>query len=71
MPASGGTHVIFKVRPDTDRLAQDAYAAYAQAVENKSVKGEDLPEWDALTRPVQNAWKLAAEAVRHRVELNT
>ncbi|WIC89770.1 hypothetical protein SEA_SOJO_52 [Streptomyces phage SoJo] len=62
--------MIFKVRPDTDRLGQDAYAAYAQAVENKSVNGETLPEWDALSRSVQNAWKLAAEAVRHRVELN-
>ncbi|MFD7121917.1 hypothetical protein ACFWAA_33490 [Streptomyces sp. NPDC059922] len=61
----------FKVRPDTDRLARDAYKAYATAVENKSISGDPLPEWDALTRPVQNAWKLSAEAVRHRVELNT
>ncbi|MEU0675094.1 hypothetical protein ABZ330_19805 [Streptomyces sp. NPDC006172] len=63
--------MIFKVRPDTARLGQDAYEAYAQAVENKSVKGEELPAWADLTRPVQNAWQLAAEAVRHRVELNT
>ncbi|MDX2986341.1 hypothetical protein [Streptomyces caniscabiei] len=63
--------MIFKVRPDTDRLAQDAYEAYATAVENKSVSGDALPEWAALTRLVQNAWKLAAEAVQHRVELNT
>ncbi|MEU9306942.1 hypothetical protein [Streptomyces sp. NPDC048256] len=62
--------MIFKVRPDTDRLAQDAYEAYARAVENKSVKGDDLSPWADLTRPVQNAWKLAAEAVRHRVEFN-
>ncbi|MEV0559441.1 hypothetical protein AB0I27_39095 [Streptomyces sp. NPDC050597] len=63
--------MLFKVRPDTARLAQDAYEAYVMATDNKSVRGEDLPAWDGLTRPVQNAWKLAAEAVRHRVELNT
>lgn len=62
--------MLFKVRPDTDRLAQDAYEAYATAVENKSVSGEQLSPWVELSRPVQNAWKLAAEAVRHRVELN-
>ncbi|MDW4905081.1 hypothetical protein RB628_06900 [Streptomyces sp. ADMS] len=62
--------MIFKVRPDTDRLAQDAYEAYATAVENKSVSGDNLPPWAEPSRSVQNAWKLAAEAVRHRVELN-
>ncbi|MBK6018521.1 hypothetical protein [Streptomyces sp. MBT53] len=62
--------MIFKVRPDTARLGQDAYDAYTTAVENRSVSGEELPEWAALSRPVQNAWNLAAEAVRHRVELN-
>ncbi|MFH9295635.1 hypothetical protein [Streptomyces sp. NPDC017520] len=60
--------MLFKIRPDTDRLAQDAYEAYTQATENRSIKGEELPAWEALTRPVQNAWKLSAEAVRHRVE---
>ncbi|MET9914279.1 hypothetical protein ABZZ74_47565 [Streptomyces sp. NPDC006476] len=62
--------MIFKVRPDTDRLAQDAYAAYAASIDNKSIRGEDLPPWTELTTPVQNAWKLAAEAVHHRVEQN-
>lgn len=62
--------MIFKVRPDTARLGQDAYEAYTTAVENRSVSGEELPPWVELTRPVQNAWSLAAEAVRHRVELN-
>ncbi|RMB83660.1 hypothetical protein [Streptomyces shenzhenensis] len=62
--------MIFKVRPDTTRLAQDAYEAYVTAVNGTSVNGDTLPEWDALSRPVQNAWKLSAEAVRHRVELN-
>ncbi|GAA5056390.1 hypothetical protein [Streptomyces similanensis] len=62
--------MLFKVRPTIDRLAQDAYEAYAESTDNKNVRGEELPEWGDLTTPVQNAWKLAAEAVRHCVELN-
>ena len=62
--------MIIKRRPDTARIAQDAYEAYALSTDNRSVHGEELPPWDGLTRSVQNGWKLAAEAVRHRVELN-
>ncbi|MGW2130444.1 hypothetical protein [Streptomyces coelicoflavus] len=62
---------MFKVRATTNRIAQDAYEAYAQSTDNLNVRGEELPAWADLGTPVQNAWKLAAEAVRHRVELNT
>ncbi|MFJ8146964.1 hypothetical protein ACIQ6R_18080 [Streptomyces sp. NPDC096048] len=62
--------MLYKVRPATDRLAQDAYEAYAKSTDNKNVRGEQLPTWGELGTPVQNAWRLAAEAVRHRVELN-
>ncbi|MEU8950909.1 hypothetical protein [Streptomyces sp. NPDC048489] len=62
--------MFFKVRPTNDRLAQDAYEAYAASTGNKNVRGEELPPFAELGAPVQNAWKLAAEAVRHRVELN-
>ncbi|WP_424894013.1 hypothetical protein [Streptomyces sp. SAI-195] len=61
---------MFRIRPTTDRIAQDAYEAYAQSTDNLNVRGEQLPAWDELGTPVQNAWRLAAEAVRHRVELN-
>ncbi|WP_327368738.1 hypothetical protein [Streptomyces sp. NBC_01217] len=62
---------MFKYRPTTPAIGQAAYEAYAEAVGNTSVNGDDLPAWDALTVPVRNAWQLAAEAVRHKVELST
>ncbi|MGW6518557.1 hypothetical protein [Streptomyces sp. NPDC054962] len=62
--------MLYKVRPTTTELAQAAYEAYAASTDNKSVRGEELPPWTGLTTPVQNAWQLSAEAVRHRVELN-
>ncbi|MFD7994537.1 hypothetical protein [Streptomyces mexicanus] len=55
-------------RPNSTELAKAAYAAYAESTDNKNVRGEELPAWDDLTTPVQNAWRLAAEAVRHRIE---
>lgn len=58
-----------RLRCTSTDLAKSAYRAYAASVDNTSVRGEPLPEWDALTTPVQNAWKLAAEAVRHDIEL--
>lgn len=60
---------MLDIRSTTDAIGRDAYDAYTAAVDSKSVKGEPLPDWDALTTPVRNAWQLAAEAVRHRVAL--
>ncbi|MCG7524928.1 hypothetical protein MHW47_10830 [Streptomyces sp. OfavH-34-F] len=60
---------MFRVRPSTDRLAQDAYEAYAKSTDNKNVRGDELPAWGELGTPVQNGWRLAAEAVRHRLEM--
>ncbi|MFD3902984.1 hypothetical protein HXS80_20560 [Streptomyces sp. CB04723] len=62
---------MFKNRPTTAAIGQAAYEAYAEAVSNRSVNGDELPTWDALTAPVRNAWQLAAESVRHKVELST
>ncbi|MFD3790791.1 hypothetical protein [Streptomyces cyaneofuscatus] len=62
---------MFKHRPTTGEIGQTAYEAYAKAVDNRSVNGDELPEWDKLTAPVRNAWQLSAEAVRHKVELST
>lgn len=60
---------MFKLpRPTAETIGQAAYEAYAEAVDHTSIKGDALPTWDALTVPVCNAWQLAAEAVRHRVE---
>ncbi|MFK0069743.1 hypothetical protein [Streptomyces sp. NPDC091046] len=70
MPTTGRPPVLYKVRPTTDAIAKAAYEAYAQSTDNLNVRGEQLPAWDELGTPVQNAWRLAAEAVRHRVELN-
>lgn len=62
---------MFRTRPTTETIGKAAYTAYAEAVDNRSVTGNELPDWDGLTVPVQNAWQLAAEAVRHKVELST
>ncbi|MEU0102215.1 hypothetical protein [Streptomyces sp. NPDC006267] len=62
---------MFKNRPTTESIGQAAYKAYAEAVGNHSVNGDDLPDWDGLTVAVRNAWQLSAEAVRHKVELST
>ncbi|MCZ9350733.1 hypothetical protein NGM36_13145 [Streptomyces mutabilis] len=70
MPTNGRLTVLFPhPRATSTDLAKAAYAAYAEATDNKNVRGDELPEWDDLTTSVQNAWRLAAEAVRHRVEL--
>lgn len=62
---------MFKHRPTTPAIGQAAYEAYAEAVANTSVTGDSLPTWDALSVSVRNGWQIAAEAVRHKVELST
>lgn len=59
-----------RYRPSAPTIGQAAYEAYAKATDNKNVRGEELPSWNELTVPVQNGWQLAAEAVRHLVELD-
>jgi hypothetical protein len=44
-------------------LAQEAYEAYAQAVGGRSVAGEPLPTWAAMTATVKDAWARAQGAV--------
>lgn len=57
-------------RPDSTRLAQAAYQAYQEATDGKTHDGRSMPAWEDLGTPVQNAWKLAAEAVRHQIEIH-
>ena len=54
-------------RATSTELARAAYAAYAEATDSKNYRGEPMPEWDELPVTIQNAWRLAAEAVRHRI----
>ncbi|MFJ5143296.1 hypothetical protein [Streptomyces sp. NPDC088707] len=55
-------------RPTSNEIGKAAYEAYRNSVDGKSVAGTELPDWDNIGTPVQNGWKLAAEAVRHKVE---
>lgn len=55
-------------RPTSTEIGKAAYEAYSTSVGGKSVTGADLPDWGSVGTAVQNGWKLAAEAVRHKVE---
>lgn len=50
------------LRPATSRIGESAYIHYAASVD------EELPAWDELPLATRNAWKIAAEAVRHQIE---
>lgn len=47
-----------------DFAAELAYLAYAASVGWKSVSGDELPLWDALTEPVKRGWRAAANAAK-------
>lgn len=40
-------------------IAESAYMAYAASTGNKNFRGEPMPEWGALPRPIQIAWEAA------------
>jgi hypothetical protein len=50
-------------------LGRAAYEAYAQAVDNTSVRGDDLWRWSDLPQRVALAWITAAIAVKTRVAI--
>lgn len=43
-------------------IAKSAYQAYSASTGNKNFRGDPMPEFDALPRPIQIAWEAA---VRH------
>ena len=57
-------------RPTADTIAKVAYGAYGAATDRKNFHGEPMPSWDELPTAIRTAWMLAAEAVRHRVEIS-
>ena len=40
-------------------IAASAYRAYAASTGNKNFRGEDMPSFDDLPRPIQVAWEAA------------
>ncbi|MGW4602727.1 hypothetical protein ACWENS_05555 [Streptomyces sp. NPDC004532] len=60
---------MLRPRANSIALGKAAYKAYAASTDNKNVRGEALPAWEQLGPAVQSAWQLAAEAVRHEVEI--
>src|SRR5882724_6853998 len=48
----------------TRMIAEIAYNAYAKMVENKNVRGDELPLFQDLGEKIQNAWIAAVSAVR-------
>ena len=52
---------------DPFHLAKIAYAAYGKSVDFKNYQGLPMPEWDDLTGAIQEAWRMAAQAVGEEV----
>lgn len=48
-------------------LGKTAYCAYVHAVGGKSIRGEDLPTFDAQRENLREAWIAAALAVAEEV----
>jgi hypothetical protein len=45
-----------------EALGRAAYQAYCKAVGNKSVRGEELPQWEQQAEHIKDAWCEAAVA---------
>lgn len=45
-------------------LGQVAYEAYGESTGWKTYNGNEMPRWEALGEPIQQAWEAAAEAAR-------
>jgi hypothetical protein len=45
-----------------EALGRAAYQAYCKAVGNKSVHGEELPQWEQQAEHIKDAWCEAAVA---------
>lgn len=53
-----------------EKIAKEAYQAYAQAVDNKAFNGDDLPSWENMDVKIQHAWIAAARrAVTYNDEI--
>lgn len=52
---------------DDERMARGklAFERYVEAMEGMTHDGKGIPPWNALGEKVQNAWIVAAEAVRN------
>jgi hypothetical protein len=49
--------------PAPAELAREAFEAYAQAVNNRTVAGNLLPPWESVDKPIKDAWTRAQGAV--------
>lgn len=48
-------------------LGQVAYEAYCDDRAWKSYDGRALPKWEAVTKPIQRGWQMAARAVAQNI----
>jgi hypothetical protein len=46
--------------PDAPEPARTAFAAYCESTGGLNVRGEQVPPWEELGEPVQEAWRAAA-----------
>lgn len=46
--------------PDMNQIAKNAYGAYGAVTDHKNYQGLPMPEWEALTPKIREAWIAAA-----------
>ncbi len=52
-------------------LGQVAYEGYLVSCDGKSIRGEDLPAWNAQAPEIREYWRAAADAVKMFLELRS
>lgn len=51
-------------------LGRVAYEAYLVSCDGKSIRGEDLPSWDAQDPKIREHWRAAADGVKIWLDWN-
>jgi hypothetical protein len=52
-------------------LGQVAYESYLASCDGRSIRGEELPAWDAQSPEIREHWRAAADGVKMFLELRS
>ena len=55
--------MLYEARAPWSDIAASAYRAYAASTGNKDFRGEPMPAFEDLPRPIQVAWEAASRHV--------
>lgn len=56
-----------EVKAVEDTLGKVAFVAYCESVQHKDYAGNDIPKWESIPSPIQEAWEVAARAVHKSI----